>query len=148
MNRSSGKERERYGEARHDNQPPPGLPDEYPINLTDTLPGDLLFQDITDTEVAEAIADTSNTSAPGFSQQSYQQVKWAFQSQRDIITTLYRRCLKAGYHPLTWRQAIAVALRKPRKPKFSKPRAYRLITLLECLGKILEKIVARCLQYL
>ncbi|KAJ3924406.1 MAG: hypothetical protein NXY57DRAFT_969968 [Lentinula lateritia] len=48
-------------------QPPPELPDEFPINLTDTLPGDIPFQDITDTEVAEAIADTSNTSAPGFS---------------------------------------------------------------------------------
>ncbi|KAJ3933727.1 MAG: hypothetical protein NXY57DRAFT_861784, partial [Lentinula lateritia] len=98
------------------------------------------FQDITDTEVAEAIADTSNTSAPGFSQQSYRQVKWAFQSQRNIMIALYRQCLRAGYHPVTWRKAIAVALRKPRKPDYSKPHAYRLITLLECLGKILEKI--------
>ncbi|KAF8828234.1 hypothetical protein HHX47_DHR4000457 [Lentinula edodes] len=129
-------------------QPPPALPDEYPINITDTLPGDLPYQEVTETEVAEAIKDTSNTSAPGFSQQSYRQVKWAFQSQRNVMTALYRQCLRAGYHPRAWRKAIAVALRKPRKPDYSKPRAYRLITLLECLGKVLEKIVARRLQYM
>ncbi len=31
-------------------QPPPDLPDEYPVNLEDSLPDDLPFQDITDTE--------------------------------------------------------------------------------------------------
>ncbi|KAE9391418.1 hypothetical protein BT96DRAFT_756936, partial [Gymnopus androsaceus JB14] len=98
------------------------------------------FHNLTDTEVIEALDNTSNTSAPGFSQQSYKQVKWALQSQREILIALYRQCLHAGYHPKTWRWAIAVALRKPRKPDYSEPRAYRLITLLECLGKVLEKI--------
>ncbi|KAL0057564.1 hypothetical protein AAF712_015786 [Marasmius tenuissimus] len=51
--------------------------DEYNINLTDDLPDDLEFADITDEEVAEAVADMSNSYAPGESQQSYQQVKWA-----------------------------------------------------------------------
>jgi len=59
-----------------------------------------------------------------------------------------QRCLTAGYHPKQWRKAIAVALRKPNKPDYSNPWAYRLITLLECLGKILEKIVAQRLTFL
>jgi hypothetical protein len=58
------------------------------------------------------------------------------------------KCLEVGYHPKSWRKVIAVTLRKPRKPDYSNPRAYRLITLLECLGKILENIVARRLTYL
>ena len=53
-----------------------------------------------------------------------------------------------GYHPVQWRQAVAVALRKPNKADYSQPQAYCLITLLECLGKLLEKIVAKRLSYM
>ena len=59
-----------------------------------------------------------------------------------------KHCLQVGYHPKVWQKAIAVALQKPHKPDYSNPRAYRLIQLLECLGKILEKIIARWLAYL
>jgi len=35
-----------------------------------------------------------------------------------------------------------VAINKPFKPDYSKPKAYRPISLMECAGKLLEKIVA------
>jgi len=81
---------------------------------------------------------------------NYQVVKWAWRNEigRQYIFLLMQKCLKAGYHPKSWRKAIAVALRKPGKADYSNPRAYHLITLLECLGKILEKIVARRLTFL
>ena len=93
---------------------------------------------------------TSSISAPGYSQINYQVVKWAWRCEtgQQYILALMRKCLEAGYHPRSWRRAIAVALRKPGKPDYSNPRAYRLITLLECLGKVLEKIVACRLTYL
>ena len=56
--------------------------------------------------------------------------------------------MQNGYHPKAWRRAVAIALRKPNKPDYSNPRAYRLITLLECLAKILECIVANRLTFL
>jgi ribonuclease HI len=59
-----------------------------------------------------------------------------------------QKCLRNGYHPKTWRKAIAIALPKPNKPDYSNPRAYRLITLLECLAKVLERIVAKRLTFL
>jgi len=59
-----------------------------------------------------------------------------------------QKCLDAGYHPKSWTKAIAVALKKPGKPDYSNPRAYCLITLLECLGKILKKIMAQRLTFL
>ncbi|KAJ3792346.1 hypothetical protein GGU11DRAFT_861251 [Lentinula aff. detonsa] len=80
----------------------PHLPRTFEVNLIDEDPQDIKFHDITDIEISEALADTRNTSAPGPSQQGYQQ----------------------GYHPRLWRKGIAVALRKPRKPDYSKPRAY------------------------
>jgi len=57
-------------------------------------------------------------------------------------------CLANGYYPLQWQRAIAIALKKPNKSDYTQPRAYRLITLLECMGKLLEKVVACRLMYL
>src|SRR5882762_672540 len=57
------------------------------------------------------------------------------------------RMRNQGYHPLIWRQSTAIVLRKEGKPDYSEPRAYRLIQLLECLGKVLEKIMASRLAH-
>jgi len=65
-----------------------------------------------------------------------------------VITTLIQKYLARGYHPQQWKRAIAVALKKPNKPDYSKSHMYRLITLLECMGKLLEKIVAHRLTYI
>ncbi|KAJ3793239.1 hypothetical protein GGU11DRAFT_852486 [Lentinula aff. detonsa] len=54
-------------------QPAPRLPRAFEVNLSDVDPQDIPFHDITDTEISEALADTNNTSAPGPSQQGYQQ---------------------------------------------------------------------------
>ena len=43
--------------------------------------------------------------------------------------------------------AITVVIPKPGKPSYSVPRAYRPIQLLECMGKVLEKIVASRLMF-
>jgi hypothetical protein len=66
------------------------------------------------------------------------------------IFLLISKCLRAGYHPRLWRKVVAVALKKPNKPDYSNPlaRAYRLITLLECLGKVLERIIAKRLTFI
>ena len=63
------------------------------------------------------------------------------------ITMLIHRYLANGYHPLQWQRAIAIALKKPNKPDYTQSRAYQLITLLECMGKLLEKVVAHRLMY-
>jgi hypothetical protein len=129
-------------------QPPPVLPAEYHPDLINEQPGDLPYQQVTEDEVREAIFEASPTSAPGYSQVSYKVIRWAWQEASKEIYTLIKHCLHNGFHPRQWRMAIAVALRKPRKPDYSNPRAYRLIQLLECLGKVLEKVVARRLTYL
>ena len=56
-------------------------------------------------------------------------------------------CLAMGYHPAPWRTARVVMICKPNKKDASSPRSYRPITLEECFGKVLEKVVAKRLQY-
>jgi ribonuclease HI len=124
-----------------------GVPDP---DMSSPHPDDLPFVEISEEEISDALLNTSNKSAPGPSQTSYQTIKWAWAHEKGkyLISHLIKKSLASGYHPKLWRKATAVALRKPNKPDYSKPRAYRLITLLECLGKLLEKIVARHLTFL
>jgi hypothetical protein len=55
--------------------------------------------------------------------------------------------VRIGYHPKIWCITIEIALLKPGKTDYSEPRAYCLIQLLECIGKVLEKIIADRLTY-
>ncbi|MGG6497472.1 UNVERIFIED_CONTAM: reverse transcriptase domain-containing protein, partial [Bacteroidetes bacterium 56_B9] len=59
-----------------------------------------------------------------------------------------RALFAAGYHPKGWRQAIGVVLPKANKKDYSQPKGYRVISLLNCLGKAYEKILATRLSYL
>ena len=131
-------------------QPPPALPTEFLPNLSDLQDHDMPFIPITESEIEEAIANASSKSAAGFSQISYKAIKltWTAPEGKLYINKLIQKCAESGYHPRAWRRAVAIALRKPGKPDYSNPRAYRLITLLECLGKVLEKVVARRLTFL
>ena len=105
------------------------------------------FTDVTDHEIDTAIRDTSNTSAPGFIKVPYWAIKWAWASHRTVMTFIYRHALRLGLHHESWKMAITVVIPKPGKPSHSVPRAYRPIQLLECMGKVLEKIVASRLMF-
>ena len=130
--------------------PPPTLDHPFQPDLSSRFEDDLPFHEVTPEEVHDAIFKNSSNTAPGHSQITYRVLKWAWNNPtgQKHITALIQKCLRKGYHPKPWRRAIAIALRKPNKPDYSNPRAYRLITLLECLAKVLERIVARRLTFL
>ena len=66
---------------------------------------------------------------------------------RDVLAEplakLFQDCLQRSYHPKPVRHSRTVVLRKPQKPTYNVAKAYRPIALLNTLGKVLEKIVAR-----
>jgi len=99
------------------------------------------FTLITSDEIASALATTSNKSAPGLSGINYQLIKWAFRSRPDRFLDLFNAATSLGHHP--WTTALVVVIPKPAKPDYSLPKAYRPISLLECCGKLLEKIIAK-----
>jgi hypothetical protein len=85
--------------------------------------------------------------ALGFSQISYKILRWAWIANQSFIHSLINGCTRIGYHPKIWCIAITIALLKPGKTDYSEPRAYYLIQLLECIGKVIEKIMADRLMY-
>ena len=50
--------------------------------------------------------------------------------------------MRLGVHPARWKLAKGVIIPKPGKDDYSIAKAYRCISLLNCLGKIVEKVVA------
>jgi hypothetical protein len=71
----------------------------------------------------------------------YTLLKWVHAACPDLLTELFNLSIDAGTHP--WKTATVVAINKPNKLDYSQPKAYRPISLLECTGKVLEKIVAK-----
>jgi hypothetical protein len=98
------------------------------------------WEDVMPEEITEVLRTTSNTSAPGPSGIGYAILKWAHVAHPEVLTIIFNLCLSLGVHP--WNTATIVVLNKPQKPDYSQPKAYRPISLLECTGKALEKIVA------
>lgn len=55
---------------------------------------------------------------------------------------MYKDALGTGYHPCTWKTAKGILLQKYDKPTYTTVKAYRVISLLSCLGKVVERAVS------
>ena len=99
-------------------------------------------------ELQDALAGTSNLSAPGPSGVGDCPLKWVVGTYALEVLDLFNTCLRLGHHPKCWRATKVVMLRKPNKKDPFSPRSYRPITLEETLGKLLEKMIANRLQFL
>jgi len=58
------------------------------------------------------------------------------------LLEIFNQMPDSGIYPHTWRSATIIPIRKPNKPS-SDINSYRTISLLSCLGKTLEKKIAR-----
>lgn len=64
------------------------------------------------------------------------------------LTNLFNACLRLHYCTEHFRRSRTVVIRKPGKPSYADPKAYRPIALLSTIGKVLEAIFASRLSYL
>lgn len=62
------------------------------------------------------------------------------------MQALITAVIKHSYYPARFREARTIVLRKPSKPDYSDPGAWRPIALLSTLGKIIETLMARRLS--
>jgi hypothetical protein len=82
-------------------------------------------------------------SVPGISSHGYKLIKWTWEAAPEWFIILFNSCLYAGYHPRDWRKAVIGVVPKLGKLDYSLPKSYRLVALLECLSKLLEKVMAK-----
>jgi len=70
---------------------------------------------------------------------------WRLDWGRKVLMNVMRRSLELGYVPERFRESIGVVMRKPKKPDYSLPGSYRVINLLDVVGKGLERVVVKLL---
>ena len=85
----------------------------------------------------------SKRSAPGLSGHTWTLIKWVWEADPKRLTRLLEACLKAGHHPRLWKEAVVCVIPKPNRADYTLAKNFRPISLLECLGKLLEKVVAK-----
>ena len=86
-------------------------------------------------------------SAVGESGISWEILKMAWLSLKDHLLKLANACISTGYHPIEWRKALVVIIPKPGMDDYSMAKSYRPISLLECLSKLIEKVMSKHFLY-
>jgi len=99
-------------------------------------------------EIERAIFSSSPKKAPGPDGIGFAAIQQAYKANPAPFIALYSALFTKGYHPKCWRDAIGVILPKANKPTYTVPKLYRIIALLNCLSKVLEKLFAIRLGYL
>ncbi|KAL1581840.1 hypothetical protein WHR41_09430 [Cladosporium halotolerans] len=110
--------------------------DEEDIQIPDTMISAGVGQ------IQEALFSQSATKAPGADGIGFKALRLLWQWAEERIVALVQGCILTGYHPCVWKTAKGILLRKQGKPTYTAAKAYRVISLLSCLGKVVEKVVA------
>lgn len=99
-------------------------------------------------EIEHACSNKIQSKAPGPDGITQDIITHAYAAIPEIFLKSYRLFIDSGYHPMCWRQATGAVLAKDGKLDYTVPKAYRIITLLNSLGKVSERILAQRLNYL
>jgi hypothetical protein len=100
-------------------------------------------QEVTTDEIVSILKTIAPDKAPGPDSIPNRFLRECRDVLAEPLAKLFQDCLQRSYHPMPFRHSKTVVLRKPQKPTYDVAKAYRPIALLNTLGKVLEKIVAR-----
>jgi hypothetical protein len=64
-----------------------------------------------------------------------------------LLVRLFDACYRLSIHPTAFKRAITVLLRKLKKEDYLDPKVYRLIALLNILGKVLKAVIAERIRF-
>ncbi|KAI0995822.1 hypothetical protein K3495_g12360 [Podosphaera aphanis] len=98
---------------------------------------------ITEAEVEEAIGKLPSDKAPGPDEIPNWLLKECRKTLSKALVELFNGCLSLEYHPTRFKESTTIVLRKPQKPRYDTRKAYRPIALLNTMGKLLEKLIAK-----
>ncbi len=74
-------------------------------------------------------------------------IQRAYKTILKIFNLVYSDLIENDYHSKIWRENTKIILKKLDKLNYSISKTYRIITLLNCLDKVAEKIIAVQLSY-
>jgi ribonuclease HI len=104
-----------------------------------------MHQTVDEERVRQALFGQSVKKAPGIDKLNFQALRLLWKWDAARIVALARQCFRLGVHPQTWKTARGILLRKQDKHDYTLVKAYRVISLLNCLGKVVEKLAAEAI---
>lgn len=119
---------------------------DIPLDTPTVPPRNIPWETISNPEAYTATCQAKSTT-PGEDELTTHTLRLAWPILSNRITNLFNHCIKLGFHPSAFKKAIVIILPKTGKRDRSLPKSYRPIALLSCLGKGLERIIARRISY-
>lgn len=105
----------------------------------------LIEEKISETELSASLSKVKGKT-PGIDRISYKMLKALSPHSRQQLLSLYNTVLTSGVIPQSWKVATIIPIPKSNK-NIEEIKSYRPISLISCLSKLLEKIVATRLQW-
>jgi ribonuclease HI len=105
---------------------------------------DLMFNEL---EVTEIVNKQNISKSPGEDGFNALIVKNFHKIDPSFLTNLYNKCLTIGVFPEKWKSSVIKVIRKSGNRDYTKPNAYRPISLLSVFAKILEKLLINRINY-
>ena len=106
-----------------------------------------IFKHFTRVQIKKAAGRLSAYKAPGPDGIPNVVLKKSMDVIADHLYYIFRAIFELEVYPDEWRESITVVLRKPGKPSYEEPKAYRPIALLNTMGKLLSSLVADDLSH-
>lgn len=97
---------------------------------------------ITSQLVEKALFCQSPTKAPGPDKLNFKAIRLVWSWDPERITAIVKNAVRLHYHPKSWKRAQGILLEKGNKRDKSLVKSYRVISLLNCMGKLVEKLIA------
>jgi len=104
------------------------------------------FSCVTEQAVERALFSQSVKKAPGPDKLSFGAIRLHWKWDKERIVRLTKAAIRTGRHPLVWKRASGVVIRKTGNDDYTQLMAYRSISLLSCMGKVVKKVVAELLS--
>ena len=101
------------------------------------------FISVSPEEVFDTLKECSSDNAPGVSGLTYKVWKWVAAVAPDQLYAVVRASFSLGIHHSSWKTSLVAVIPKNNKKDMALPKSHRPIQLIECLGKLVEKIAAR-----
>jgi hypothetical protein len=97
-------------------------------------------------DILRALRTTSGTSAPGPDGVPNKLLKAIGGTLAKPLAALTEASWQCQHHPLPFRESRTIPLKKPQKPDYHSPKAWRPVALMNTLGKMMEKVLAARLR--
>ena len=111
-------------------------------------PTDAMVSELTVSELSTALKNLKAKKAPGKDGITNEMIRNLGTTAKAKLLEIFNQSWSTGKFPDKWREAIIIPIQKKQKDK-TKKSSYRPISLLSCLGKVMERIVnARLLKHL